>query len=316
MIGSALAYAPATVANLGVGFDVLGLAANAPGDHVRATRSAEPGIRIRNIRGDDGQLPRDHRNTAAIAAAAVLSRLQETAGIALDIEKGLPLASGLGSSAASAVAAALATDTLFGNLLSLPELLAACLEAEATVSGRHADNIAPALYGGIVLIRDGVVRSLPIPLSAKLALITPAIAIPTAEARALLPATVPLRQVVQQTAAIAQLIDALHRNDWRAAVAAMEADDIIEPARAPLIPALPEARAAAKAAGALGLIISGAGPTLCALNEDDATADASAAAVSDVFATRGISSHTVITPISPRGARLISEDSAAPSTRI
>ena len=315
-MGGALTYAPATVANLGVGFDVLGLAAATPGDRVRATRSAEPGIRIRNIRGDDGQLPRDHRNTAVIASAGVLSRLQETGGIALDIEKGLPLASGLGSSAASAVAAALATDALFGNLLSLPELLAACLEAEATVSGRHADNIAPALYGGIVLIRDGVVRPLPIPTGAKLALITPAIAIPTAEARALLPAAVPLRQVVRQTAAIAQLIDAFHRNDWRAAATAMEADGIIEPARAPLIPALPEARAAAKAAGALGLIISGAGPTLCALCEDDVAADASAVAVSDIFAARGISSHRVITHISTRGARLITEDSTAASTRI
>ncbi len=315
-MGSALAYAPATVANLGVGFDVLGLAAATPGDRVRATRSAEPGIRIRNIRGDDGQLPRDHRNTAVIASAGVLSRLQETGGIALDIEKGLPLASGLGSSAASAVAAALATDALFGNLLSLPELLAACLEAEATVSGRHADNIAPALYGGIVLIRDGVVRPLPIPPGAKLALITPAIAIPTAEARALLPAAIPLRQVVRQTAAIAQLIDALHRNDWRAAATAMEADGIIEPARAPLIPALPEARAAAKAAGALGLIISGAGPTLCALCEDDVAADASAVAVSDIFAARGINSHRVITHISTRGARLITEDSTAASTGI
>ena len=315
-MGSALAYAPATVANLGVGFDVLGLAAATPGDRVRATRSAEPGIRIRNIRGDDGQLPHDHRNTAVIASAGVLSRLQETGGIALDIEKGLPLASGLGSSAASAVAAALATDALFGNLLSLPELLAACLEAEATVSGRHADNIAPALYGGIVLIRDGVVRPLPIPTGAKLALITPAIAIPTAEARALLPAAVPLRQVVRQTAVIAQLIDAFHRNDWRAAATAMEADGIIEPARAPLIPALPEARAAAKAAGALGLIISGAGPTLCALCEDDVAADASAVAVSDIFAARGISSHRVITHISTRGARLITEDSTATSTRI
>ena len=315
-MGSALTYAPATVANLGVGFDVLGLAAATPGDRVRATRSAEPGIRIRNIRGDDGQLPRDHRNTAVIASAGVLSRLQETGGIALDIEKGLPLASGLGSSAASAVAAALATDALFGNLLSLPELLAACLEAEATVSGRHADNIAPALYGGIVLIRDGVVRPLPIPPGAKLALITPAIAIPTAEARALLPAAIPLRQVVRQTAAIAQLIDALHRNDWRAAATAMEADGIIEPARAPLIPALPEARAAAKAAGALGLIISGAGPTLCALCEDDVAADASAVAVSDIFAARGINSHRVITHISTRGARLITEDSTATSTGI
>ena len=299
------AFAPATVANLGVGFDILGLATYEPGDHVQAILSSVPGVNILEIHGDEGILPRDHRNTAVIAAAGVLEKCEANTGIDLVIYKGLPLASGLGSSAASAVAAAVATDALLGSQLNRLELLAICLEAEAAVSGRHADNIAPALYGGIVLLGEKTVQSLPVPNDTKLCLITPELAIATAKARAILPETVPLSQLVQQTAAVAQLINALHHSDIKAAAEAMENDRIIEPARKTLIPALSEARKAAKAAGAFGLIISGAGPTLCAFCDDDRVAANCAESVVAIFSQNDIQCKTFITQISERGAHLI-----------
>lgn len=309
-------FAPGTVANLGVGFDVLGLALAAPGDVIRAAKSTKAGAQILAIRGDDGQLPRDERNTAQIAADETLRLIGAAGGVALEIEKGIPLASGLGSSAASAVAAAYATNLLYGKRLSSAELMRACLEAEAAVSGRHADNIAPALYGGITLIRGDAVQLLPVPDGAWLALIRPALAIPTASARALLPAQVPLAALTRQTAAIARLVDALHRADWPAAAEAIEADGIIEPARASLIPGLAAARAAAKSSGALALFISGAGPTLCALCLDERIARASAAAVSATFADQGIDSNAYLTRISARGVRRLADESDHPTADI
>lgn len=142
-------YAPATVANLGVGFDILGLALDAPGDWVTVEYREEPGVELVAITGDGGQLPTNpDRNTACIAARETLSALGAAAGVRLRLDKGLPLASGLGSSAASAVAAAVAVNELYGHPLSVGDLLPACIQAEAAVSGRHADNVAPALWGG------------------------------------------------------------------------------------------------------------------------------------------------------------------------
>ena len=299
------AFAPATVANLGVGFDILGLATSEPGDHVQASLSSVPGVHVLEIHGDEGKLPHNHENTAVIAATGVLKKCEANTGIELVIHKGLPLASGLGSSAASAVAAAVATDALLGRQLNRLELLAICLEAESAVSGRHADNIAPALYGGIVLLGENSIKSLPVPTDIKLCLITPKLTIATAKARAVLPESVPLSQLVQQTAAVALLIDAFHRNDMRAASLAMENDRIIEPARANLLPVLPKARHVAKAAGAYGLIISGAGPTLCAFCDDDRVAANCAESVAAIFQQENIQCKTFITRISERGAYLI-----------
>src|SRR5258707_1082543 len=147
-------FAPATIANLGPGFDILGMAINEPYDVIRAERLETPGVVIHAIMGDGGRLPLEpENNTAGIAAHHVLEQLRiPNAGVSLTINKGLPLESGMGSSAASAVGAAVAVNALFGNSLRREELLPACIEAEAAVSGRHADNVAPGLLGGIVLI--------------------------------------------------------------------------------------------------------------------------------------------------------------------
>lgn len=305
-ITRAEAFAPATVANLGVGFDILGLALREPGDRIAAEFSGTPGVEIAAIHGDDGKLPLDPRkNIASISAQSLLDLLGTDRGVRLTVCKGLPSSSGLGSSAASAVAAVVAVNALFGEPLTRDQLLPAAMEGEAAVSGYHADNVAPCLYGGITMsygIRADQIVALPIPENLFLALVTPDIEVPTAQARAVLPPSISLRQMVQQTGAIARLIDAIHRADVRSMAAAMESDVVIEPARESLMPKLAEARAAAKQAGALGLVISGAGPTLCAICEDAESARAAAAAMDQVYAAASIASVSRWSPIEPQGA--------------
>jgi len=315
LIQSVEARAPATIANLGSGFDILGLALADPADVVIAERSAEAGIQIVAIEGDDGQLTRDPtKNTAGVAALYVLDQLAhvvppigDLCGARLTIRKGLPLASGLGSSAASAVAGAMAVNALFGSPLSRANLLAACIEGEAAVSGRHADNVAPALFGGIVLV-GGLTADqltlLPIPKGITLTLVTPNVKVPTVEARAVLPALIPLHTMVEQTSAVARLISALYTGDRRKLAQAMEADLVVEPARAHLMPGLVESRAAVKAVGALGLIISGAGPTLCAICDSDSTAMRSATALKTVFNSLNLAHNVYVTRIAEQGATI------------
>lgn len=308
-IANAAAYAPATMANLGVGFDVLGLAFNEPGDIVEAEWSDSPGVTVVAIEGDGGKLSREpHKNTASVAAASVLRACGETRGVALTIQKGLPLASGLGSSAASAVAAAVAVNALMGEPMSRGDLLPAALDGEAVASGYHADNVAPSLFGGITLafgLRANEVIRLPIPPNLHLALVTPNVEVPTREAREALPTHIPLKQMVAQTAGIARLIDAIYRGDIGAMAAAMECDSVIEAARAHLMPKLAQVRRAAKRAGALGMVISGAGPTLCAVCDDEATAREAAAAMEMVYDEAGIGSVSRYTQVSEQGARVL-----------
>lgn len=303
-------YAPASMGNFGVAFDLVGVAFQEPGDTVCAEMRDEPGAVITTIEGDDGRLPYDpQKNSAAVAANSVLKRIGAKQGVSIALHKNLPLASGLGSSAASAVAGAMAVNVLFGEPLTRTELLPACLDGEAAVSGYHADNVGPSLLGGITLITGAnlsQIRSLPVPERLHFALVTPAVAVSTHEARALLPKMIPLHQMVAQTGAVARLIDALYRGDLEALVEAMESDGVVEPARAHLMPKLAEVRSAAKRAGALGLVISGAGPTLCAVCDSEETARSAAAAMGAVYDEAGIGSLARHTRVSPEGARVLS----------
>ncbi|MBC8097997.1 MAG: homoserine kinase [Armatimonadetes bacterium] len=303
------AFAPASMANVGVGFDILGLALDCSGDRVVAEWRAEPGITITRIEGDSGLLPLNPaKNTASVAAQSVLTTLGVTHGAALTLYKDLPLASGLGSSAASAVAGAVAVNALCGSPLSPAELLPACLDGEALVSGYHADNVAPSLLGGLILISGtdmSQLRQLPYPPHLRFALVTPDVAVPTAEARAVLPAMIPLKAMIAQTSALAQLIDALYRGDIPAMGAVMEQDGIIEPARAHLMPMMHDVRAAAKRAGAYGMVISGAGPTLCAVCDSDALSEAVAAAMLAVYIDAGISAVARSAQIAVSGAQVL-----------
>jgi homoserine kinase len=300
------AFAPASMANLGVGFDILGLALGEPGDRVVAEKSDVPGVTIHDITGDGGKLPRAaDKNTASVSALSVLKAIDAPYGVRLTIHKDLPLASGLGSSAASAVAAAVAVNALFGSPLARRELLPACLEGEALVSGYHADNVAPCLLGGITLISGTnihQIRQLPAPENLYLALVTPNVAVPTAEARAVLPQMIPLKSMIAHTSAIAQLIDALYRADIQAIGEMVEADIVIEPARAHLMPMLHEVRAVAKRNGAYGLTISGAGPTLCAICDSQEVGAKIAAAMQAVYDNAGIGATSRCTKVRAEGA--------------
>jgi homoserine kinase len=267
------AAAPGCVGNVGPGLDVLGLAVGGAFDAVVAERRAEPGVVV--LAPGHPDLPADPaRHASAIAARAVLERAAAAgitaacgAGIALRVEKGLPLAGGQGGSAASAVAGAAATNALLGGPLDAPALMAACLEAEAAVAGRHLDNIAPSLLGGLVLVRalDPIdVVALAVPDDLVVVLAHPAQRLRTAEGRAVLPPALDRGLALYQAAQVAALVAAFATADWALLGRALD-DRIAEPARAPLLPGFREAKAAALAAGAHGCSISGSGPTSFAL---------------------------------------------------
>jgi len=303
------AFAPATVANIGIGFDILGLAVTGSGDTVIAEWATSGGVSIARIEGDNGKLPYEsHKNVASVAANALLKQLGLRHDIALTVKKGLPLASGLGSSSASSVAAAVAVNALLGSPLSREELLHACLEGEAAVSGYHADNVAPCLFGGITLTMGTEaqnIRKLPIPTGLHLAFVTPNVAVPTSEARAVLPPTITLKQMVHQTGGVALLMDAIYRGDIRTMARAMQSDLVVEPARAHLMPYLVEVREVAMANGALCLVISGAGPTLMAVCEDELTAERISIAMAGVYTEKGLESLTRYGQVLQEGAQVI-----------
>jgi len=303
---TATAYAPGSASNLGPGFDCLGVAFTGKGDRVTAVRTGPPGVRV--VAVSDPRIPADpRRNTAAIAAAAVLRRAGADAGLELSVEKGLPLAGGMGGSAASAVAGALAANALLeGAGLGRDDLLAAALEAEEAVAGRHADNVAPSLLGGAVLVlgtdppRLGRLHVSP---ALALVLVSPAYQVETAKARAVLPGSVTRADAVAQAAALGALVLGLERGDQELIRAAMS-DRIAEPARAPLYPGYPEARAAALAAGAAGVAVSGAGPTVLAI-AGEAAVPAVARALEGAYRALGIEAAVHAARVDEEGGRLV-----------
>jgi len=263
MTDSVTVFAPGSASNLGPGFDCLGVALSGQGDRVTASRITEAGVRVSSV--SDPRIPTDAAlNTAAIAASAVLRRLRSAEGLELTIEKGLPLSGGMGGSAASAVAGAVAADSVMGGGLPREALLDAALAAETVVAGRHADNIAPALYGGMVLVLEmEPVRLVFGRVHASLGFVvaTPAYGVETAKARAVLPREIPRGDGVAQAAHLAALLLGLERGDGELIRRGM-VDRVAHPARAPLYPGYDEARQAGLAAGAFGIAVSGAGPTL------------------------------------------------------
>ena len=307
---SATAFAPATVSNVACGFDVLGFALEAPGDEVTA-RLTSGGVTIDDIVGDGGRLPRAaSRNTAGVAALALLTTLGERRGVSLTIRKGLPLSSGLGGSAASAAAAVVAVDALLGGGVSMDTLIACALEGERLGAGSaHADNIAPAICGGFVLVRRPMppdVLRLPVPPGLTAVVVHPDLEIETAKARALLGDTVPLADAVRQWANMGALVHGLHLGDFEVIARALE-DAIAEPRRAPLVPGLALIKRAAIEAGALGCSLSGSGPSLFALcARADVASRVAAAMTAAVRAHIGGEPQTYISPIASRGARVLS----------
>ncbi len=308
---SVTVFAPATVANLGPGFDILGLAIEGAGDEVTARRvSGATGVVIASIEGDGGVLPLDAAsNTAGIAAAHVLKMAGVEARVELSIVKGMPMGSGMGSSAASAAAAAVATNLLVGSPLRKTALVEACVEAEAAVSGRHADNVAPAVLGGLIMVRRveplELIR-LPVPDGLTVAVVTPHFELPTRQARAALPEAVSMGVMVRTMANVAAIVSACHTGDL-ALLGRSIHDEIVTPARAALIPGGQAAMDAALDAGALGSSISGAGPSIFALCRSPRSAQKAADAMIRAFKAAGLTCRpAIVSPAECSGARMIS----------
>jgi homoserine kinase len=304
------AFAPATVSNLGPGFDCLGLALRKLGDRVRARLSDTPGIVLSRVEGDRGRLSRNvDENTACVAAARLLRDHAPSAGVEIELYKGLPLGSGLGSSGASAAAAAVAVDAVLELGLPRTVLVQACREAEAAACGSpHPDNVAPAIFGGIVLIPslDPLrVIELPVPESLWLVIYTPGCEVKTADARAVLPASVRLADAVGQAARLGLLVHALHTGDL-ALLGEAVMDPIVEPARAGLVPGFREAKAACSEAGALACSLSGSGPTTFALTGEPTRAEALLEILDEAFTLSGVPGSGFTDRVGP-GARVLGD---------
>jgi homoserine kinase len=309
-LARAAALAPGGIGNIGPGLDVLGMAVTGPGDRVTAECAGEPGV----VMGDSGHqdLPIEaKRNAAGIAATAVLERAgARDVGVRLTLEKRLPLSGGQGGSAASAVAGAVAVNRLLGGPLDAIAIFECALVAESRLSGRHGDNIASALLGGVILVRSldpPDIIPLPFPPALRVVLAHPAQRMNTAAAREVLPRFIDRGAVVAQMANVAAMVAAFTSGDVALLARALD-DQIAEPARAVLLPGFTEAKAAALRAGALAGSISGSGPTSFYFTDDDATAGRIAAAVRAEYAERGIGCDTRIERVSARGALTLSPD--------
>jgi len=306
---SVTAFAPASVSNVASGFDIMGFALESLGDTVTVRLSATPGVRIVGVTGFSEGISLDvSRNTAGPPAAELCRRHGARCGIEMEIHKGLAPGSGLGSSAASAAAAAVACNALLGIGLSNSDLLEYALRGEELASGaRHADNVAPALLGGFVLVRgyDPLdVVQLPVRASIWCAIVRPHLNISTRASRLRLPAAVPLADVVRQTGNTAGLVAGLLTGDYDLIGRSLH-DVIAEPVRAGTIDGFFEMKHAALEAGALGCSISGSGPALFALSREEASACEIARAMGAVLDRRKEPHETHVSRINAQGARLI-----------
>lgn len=304
------AWAPGSIGNVACGFDVLGLAIQGRGDEVLARLRTKPGIAITGISGDQGRLPSDPaRNTAGAAALAVLERLGARVGVELELKKGIPLAAGMGGSAASAVAAALAVNELLGGQMSSEELLRCALQGEAVASGTpHPDNAAPSLLGGLVLTPVWEPLRL-IPLEVPMDLFSvhvhPQMEVETSEARELLGSTVSLEAAVAQWGNTAALVTGLFREDWELIARSVE-DRVAEPFRAPTVPGFREVKAAALNAGALAASLSGSGPSLFALCRGRERGEVVGEAMAKAFQQAGgMDADVLVSPGRSPGARVL-----------
>lgn len=304
----ATAFAPASVGNVAVGFDILGFSIDVLGDRVTASVTDEPVVTITSITGVAVDLPRQAAlNTAGRAVQALLERANPGFGVSLAIEKGIPLGSGLGGSAASAVGGVVAANALLASPLSKIDLLKCAMQGEAVASGAlHVDNIAPSLFGGLVLtvgIDDPRVKQLPVPAGIRAIVVHPRMFLATREARSVLSRSIDMSDFVWQSANLAGFISGCYTNDLDLIRASFE-DVIVERQRQALIPGFTQVRAAAMAEGALGCSISGAGPSVFAWALE-AEADAIRAAMEAQFAVQGIETDGWVTNFSDAGARLV-----------
>lgn len=302
-------YAPATVANVACGFDIFGFAVEQPGDEVILRTRPEPGVVIRRITGDGGKLPYDAAlNTAGVSVLGLLEHLNSTQGFEIELHKQMPLGSGLGSSAASSVASVFAANELLGRPLPKKDLLPFAMEGERIACGSaHADNVAPALFGGFVLIRSYSpldVIPLPTPENLFCTIVHPQIEIRTEDARRILKKEIMFRDAIVQWGNVAGMVAGLIQNDFDLIHRSLQ-DVIIEPVRSILIPQFQEIKTAANRAGALGCSISGSGPSLFALSISAEIANAVGQAMQHEFDAIDIKNEVYISRINQQGPRIL-----------
>lgn len=302
-------FAPATVANVTCGFDILGFAVEAPGDEINLTKSPSGKVRIVDITGDEGALPRDpDKNSCSAVIKMYLKDLGISQGIDIVLHKKMPLGSGLGSSAASAVAAIYAVNELLGKPLTLQQLLPYAMEGERVACGSaHADNVAPGLYGGFVLIRsydplDVIKLNTPHGLHATL--VHPHIEVRTKDAREILRKQIYFKDSVKQSGNVAGLVAGLLTSDYELISRSMH-DYIVEPVRSILIPGYGEVKESALNIGALGAGISGSGPSIFALSKDRMTAERVGESMKKIYAGFKIDCEIYISEINQFGPRIL-----------
>jgi homoserine kinase len=302
-------FASATVANVACGFDVLGFAVDNPGDEVILKKKAAPGIKILKITGDEGRLSLNaEKNTVGVSISRFLSHIGSRQGIEISLNKKMPLGSGLGSSAASAVAGVFAINQLLGKPMTQEELLPFAMEGERLACGSaHADNVAPSLLGGFVLIRSydplDVIK-IKTPPNLFCTIIHPHIEVQTKDARDILRKKILMSDAVIQWGNVGGLIAGLMSADYALIGRSMQ-DVIVEPIRSILIPGFSDVKSAGLDAGAIGCGISGSGPSIFALSTKEVTAQKVGKAMTKVFDSLKIGSEVYVSRINNAGPQIL-----------
>ncbi|MGR3809065.1 homoserine kinase [Jiulongibacter sp. NS-SX5] len=309
MADSIKIFAPATVANVACGFDIFGLAVDNPGDEVVLSKREDDQIIIQEITGDEGKLTKDpEKNTVTVPVLRYLEKLGIKQGFDVRLHKKMPLGSGLGSSSASSVAGVFAANKLLGNPMETKDLLPFSMEGERVACGAaHADNVAPALLGGFVIIRsydplDFV--QIKTPSELYVSIVHPDIEVNTKDARIILRQEAILKKIIAQTGNVAGLVVGLMTDNYPLIGRSMT-DYLIEPNRSILIPYFNEVKQTALNHGALGASISGAGPSIFAFSKGKETAEKVGVEMKKVFAKGGIETNLFVSGINQNGPRIL-----------
>ncbi|HEY3429349.1 MAG TPA: homoserine kinase [Cyclobacteriaceae bacterium] len=302
-------FAPASIGNVSCGFDVLGLAVNEPGDEVLLTLTSSSKVSIKSIEGGDGKVPPEaDKNTASVAVLAYLKAIGSNQGVDIILYKNLPLGSGMGSSAASAVAAVVAINHLMGEPLTREQLLPFVMEAERVACGSaHPDNAAPSLLGGLILARSvdplDIVR-IPTPNELMCVMVHPQIEVRTKDARQVLKSSISLKDGITQWANTAALVAGMMKEDYEL-IGRSLVDVVAEPLRSVLIPGFDQIKKAAVENGALGCGISGSGPTVFCLCKGVENAQRAANTIQEKFNSMNLRNESFVSSVNNQGARIL-----------
>ena len=300
-------FSPATVANVACGFDVLGLCLDTIGDEMVVRKVDKKGVRITKIEGF--KLPFETElNVAGVSALAMYQELQPDCGFEIEIKKNIKPGSGIGSSAASAVGSVYGINALLGSPLNKTQLTQFAIKGEALASGsEHADNIAPALFGGFTLVKSVSpleILQIPSPDNLYVTIIHPQIEIKTAISRAILPKNVPLKAAINQWANVGSFIHSLHTSDYPLMQRSLH-DVIIEPHRSKLIPHYNEVKQQTLKVGALGTNISGSGPSIFSLCEGIENANKVRDVMRNIYSNTGIEFDVHVSKINTQGVKIL-----------